>query len=99
LYKREKMEDALWARFARLAWVRGSLVKYVIGFQESQHLLFQDFYSKDKYELTICDFGRDAQFSLTYGRMYKEFPAWPYVPYKLVRLLCLIIRPRGHDDT
>ena len=24
------MEDALWTRFARLAWVRGSLVKYVI---------------------------------------------------------------------
>jgi hypothetical protein len=23
------MEDALWTRFARLAWVRGSLVKYV----------------------------------------------------------------------
>jgi hypothetical protein len=23
------MEDAFWARFARLAWVRGSLVKYV----------------------------------------------------------------------
>jgi len=24
------MEDASWTRFARLAWVRGSLVKYVI---------------------------------------------------------------------
>jgi hypothetical protein len=23
------MEDASWTRFARLAWVRGSLVKYV----------------------------------------------------------------------
>jgi hypothetical protein len=29
LYKREKMEDASWTRFARLAWVRGSLVEYV----------------------------------------------------------------------
>jgi hypothetical protein len=42
-----------------------------------------------RFSTCVWQSGRDAQFSLTYGRMYKVGSTWLYVPYRLVRFLCL----------